>query len=59
MTRGRKPADANRTVPAGASAHDRHKGYTYVEYYINELADNLAADALKTFRPDAGRAMKD
>jgi pectate lyase len=32
------PADANRTVPDG-----RHKGYTYIEYFINELADQLSA----------------
>jgi pectate lyase len=30
------PSDANGIVPQG-----RHKGYTYVEYYINELADQL------------------
>jgi pectate lyase len=35
------PADAGRTVPAGASENDRHKGYTYIEFYINELADRL------------------
>jgi hypothetical protein len=34
-------ADANRIVPAGQSAGDRHQGYTYIEFYINELADNL------------------
>jgi len=39
-------SDSNKTVPAGASKDDRHKGYTYIEYYINELADNLVADAL-------------
>jgi hypothetical protein len=31
------PADANRTVPDG-----RHQGYTYIESYINELADRIA-----------------
>jgi len=40
-------ADAGKLVPAGASASDRHKGYTYVEFYINELADKLIADALR------------
>ncbi len=35
------PADATTIVPAGASPGDRHKNYTYIEYYINELADNL------------------
>jgi pectate lyase len=35
------PGDANRIVPAGASEDDRHLGYTYIEFYINELADNL------------------
>ena len=34
-------SDRNDIVPAGASENDRHKGYTYIEYYINELADNL------------------
>ena len=34
-------ADATAIVPAGASPGDRHKNYTYIEYYINELADNL------------------
>ncbi len=37
----RDPGDANRIVPPGASAHDRHAGYTYIEYYINGRADNL------------------
>jgi hypothetical protein len=40
------PADAEKTVPAGASAKDRHRGYTYIEFYVNELADRLAARAL-------------
>ncbi len=39
-------ADANKTVPAGASENDRHKGYTYIEYYINECADKLIAQAM-------------
>jgi alpha-tubulin suppressor-like RCC1 family protein len=40
------PADATKTVPAGASKDDRHKGYTYIEYYVNERADNLVAEAI-------------
>ncbi len=35
------PADAAKIVPAGKSKGNRHRGYTYIEYYINELADNL------------------
>jgi hypothetical protein len=35
------PNDASLIVPAGASTGDRHMNYTYIEYYINELADNL------------------
>ncbi len=34
-------SDGNWTVPLGASPGDRHVGYTYVEYYLNELADSL------------------
>ncbi len=37
------PKDGGKIVPAGASKDDRHKDYTYVEYYINELADKLIA----------------
>jgi HEAT repeat protein len=39
-------ADANSIVPAGASPNDRHQGYTFIEYYINDLADQLAAKAV-------------
>ncbi len=39
-------ADATKTVPAGASKEDRHKGYTYIEYYVNECADKLVAQAM-------------
>ncbi|MCG3178745.1 MAG: hypothetical protein BIFFINMI_01074 [Phycisphaerae bacterium] len=39
------PADANKVVPAGASEGDRHRGYTYVEFYVNELSDKLVAAA--------------
>ena len=35
------PTDANRVVGKGKSIDDRHMGYSYVEYYINQLADNL------------------
>jgi len=44
------PADANKTVPAGGSKADRHKGYTYIEYYINDRADILEAEALTGYR---------
>jgi len=37
------PSDANRIVPKGASPKDRHKGYTWIEYYINDRADQLLA----------------
>lgn len=35
------PADAVRIVHAGQSAEDRHQGYTYIEFYVNERADKL------------------
>lgn len=35
------PEDASEIVPAGASPDDRHQGYTFIEFYINEHADNL------------------
>ena len=41
------PADVGGTVPAGASAGDRHKGYTWIEFYINERADELVARAVE------------
>jgi pectate lyase len=40
------PADAYRTVPAGASRDDRHKGYTYIEFYVNDRADDLIRQAI-------------
>ncbi len=40
------PKDGNKIVPAGASKDDRHKDYTYIGYYINELADKLIAKAI-------------
>jgi HEAT repeat protein len=48
-------ADAGKTVPAGASPGDRHKGYTYIEFYINELADLLDARALGAARLGTAR----
>ena len=39
-------SDANRIVPKGASEKDRHMGYTYIEFYANELADERIARAL-------------
>ena len=35
-------SDGNKIVPPGASRGDRHAGYTYLEYYLNGLADRLA-----------------
>jgi len=40
------PSDGNKIVPAGASKGDRHKGYTFIEFYINECADILIAEAI-------------
>ena len=40
------PADAIRIVPKGASKEDRHAGYTWIEFYINALADRLIAQAM-------------
>lgn len=37
----REAADANYVVPAGTSPNDRHLGYTWLEFYLNELADGL------------------
>ena len=34
-------SDATDIVPHGESTNDRHMGYTYIEYYINDVADNL------------------
>lgn len=39
-------SDAGKIVPAGASRDDRHKGYTWIEFYINDLADKLVDTAL-------------
>jgi len=45
-------SDGNKIVPAGASPGDRHKDYTYIEYYINELADLRIAEAMTKARLD-------
>jgi hypothetical protein len=37
------PADATRMVPKGGSKDDRHRGYTWLEFYLNELVDNLVS----------------
>ncbi|MCG3178746.1 MAG: hypothetical protein BIFFINMI_01075 [Phycisphaerae bacterium] len=52
------PADASKVVPAGASPGDRHKGYTYVEYYFNDLADQRVAEAVTAARLDREAATK-
>jgi len=39
-------SDSNKIVPARASKADRHKGYTWIEFYVNELAEGLVDDAL-------------
>jgi len=41
------PGDANSIVPPGASTDDRHKGFTTIEFYINELADGLIETAVQ------------
>lgn len=50
LAHGQSPADAagaSRTVPRGASPGDRHAGYTWIEFYINDLADRLVQQALR------------
>ena len=47
------PTDAAREVPAGASPKDRHKGYTWIEYYVNDLADKLIATGATFKRSEA------
>jgi pectate lyase len=37
----RNASDGGKIVPKGASKDDRHLGYTFLEFYINELADTL------------------
>lgn len=41
------PNDANSPVVAGASKDDRHLGYSHLEYYLNQLADNLVPPAIQ------------
>ncbi len=43
-------SDSGKIVPAGASKDDRHKGYTYVEFYVNDLADKLVAGAIAEYK---------
>jgi len=52
----KNPSDGNKTVPAGASPENRHKGYTWIEYYVNELADLKVAEALTRSRLDQSPA---
>ncbi len=52
------PQDAVKVVPAGASRGDRHKGYTYIEYYVNELADIKIAEARTRARLEPGPGKK-
>jgi len=42
------PADGRKTVPKGASEGDRHAGYTYVEFYLNGLADSIVGAEAET-----------
>ncbi len=44
------PKDSSRIVPAGASKGDRHKGYAYIEFYINEQADKLIEQAIAEYK---------
>ncbi|MBL6704619.1 MAG: hypothetical protein ISQ06_00800 [Planctomycetaceae bacterium] len=37
----RNPHDAASVVATGESGNERHLGYSYIEFYVNELADNL------------------
>ncbi|MBE2283778.1 MAG: pectate lyase precursor [Prosthecobacter sp.] len=39
--------DASKVVPRGASTNDRHAGYTFLEYHINDLADRLVWKAMQ------------
>ena len=46
----RDAGDAVQVVSQDDSADDGHKGYTYIEYYINGLADQLVTQALREIR---------
>ncbi len=35
------PGDATKVVSKGTFPGNRHEGYTFIEFYLNELADNL------------------
>ncbi len=37
----KNPSDANKIVQASASIDPRQHGYSFIEFYINEIADNL------------------
>ncbi len=37
----KNPGDANKIVPDNVSKKNRHTGYTYIEFYVNELAENI------------------
>ncbi len=37
----KNPDDAKNIVLPGASKDNRHQGFTFIEFYINDLADNL------------------
>ena len=54
---GLDPADAtdgSKTVPKGASEGDRHAGYTWVEYFLNDLADKIVAATAQTCTVEVG-----
>jgi len=46
--------DANKIVPPGVSKGNRHSGCTYIEFYINERADSLIAEAMTQARHRTG-----
>ena len=50
---GNNPHDGNRTVVTGESENDRHLGYSYIEFYLNQLADTLALRGLISFEHDS------
>jgi pectate lyase len=42
----KNPSDANKIVLPGASKDNRHQDFTFIEFYINELADDLVTQKL-------------
>jgi pectate lyase len=48
----KSPADATKIVIEGASKDNRHMGYTYIEFYVNELADKLIAEAVEAAKTE-------